>query len=78
MNILVLGSGMMGQAITYDLFKNSNFDKITISDFNKSNLDSAKKFLNTEKIYFKEINVKNLIDIKKIFVENDIVISAIR
>ncbi|MCJ2513026.1 MAG: saccharopine dehydrogenase NADP-binding domain-containing protein [Candidatus Thermoplasmatota archaeon] len=77
MNILVLGSGMMGQAITYDLFKNSNFDKITISDFNKSNLDSAKKFLNTEKIYFKEINVKNLIDIKKIFVENDIVISAI-
>lgn len=77
MNILVLGSGMMGQAITFDLYKNSKFDSITISDINKSNLESAKNFLNTEKIIFKVINVKNSAEVKKLFSQNDIVISSI-
>ena len=77
MNILVIGSGMMGQAITYDLLKNSNFDKISIADINKKNLDSAKNFLKTKEIFFKELDVKKAIDVKKIFKQNDIVISAI-
>ena len=46
MKILVLGSGMMGQAITYDLCNFSNFEKISIADMSKQNIKSAKKFLN--------------------------------
>ena len=74
MNILVLGSGMMGQAITYDLSNFSNFEKISIADISKQNIKSAKKFLNKKNLIFKEINVKNENDIKKIFENNDIVI----
>ncbi len=77
MNILVLGSGMMGQAIAYDLCNFSNFEKITIADISIQNLKSAKKFLNNNNILFKEINVIKQNDIKKIFNLNDIVISAI-
>ena len=32
MNILILGAGMMGRAIAYDLATFSNFSKITIID----------------------------------------------
>jgi lysine 6-dehydrogenase len=77
MNILVLGSGMMGQAITYDLIKNSNFKNITISDKNKSHIDKAKIFLNSDKIQYIKINIKNKQELKKLFANNDIVISAV-
>jgi lysine 6-dehydrogenase len=40
-------------------------------------LYNAKNFLKTEKILFKEIDVNNQIKVKKLFSENDIVISAI-
>ena len=45
MDVLVLGSGMMGQAIAYDLIKYSNFKNITLSDNNQKQLDKTKKFL---------------------------------
>jgi lysine 6-dehydrogenase len=77
MNILVLGSGMMGQAISYDLLNYSNFDNITIADINKKNLDSAKKFLKNSIVIYKKIDVKNKNEIVKIFEKNDIAISAI-
>jgi len=32
MKIIVLGAGMMGRAIAYDLCKYSNFESITITD----------------------------------------------
>ncbi len=77
MNILILGSGMMGQAISFDLHKYSKFDSITLSDSNKSNLFNTKKFLDNDKILFKKIDVRNSIEVKKLFLQNDIVISAI-
>jgi len=77
MNILVLGSGMMGQAISYDLLNYSNFDSITIADINKKNLDSAKKFLKNSIVIYEKIDVKNKNEIVKIFEKNDIAISAI-
>ena len=45
MKILVLGAGMMGRAIAYDLNKFSNFEHITIVDRNKQAIKSAEKFL---------------------------------
>jgi len=77
MNILVLGSGMMGQAISYDLLNYSNFDNITIADINIKNLESAKKFLKNSNVIYKKIDVKNKNEIVKIFGKNNIAISAI-
>ena len=45
MNILILGSGMMGQAIAFDLDKYSNFDTITVADKDNNKIKSAKHFL---------------------------------
>lgn len=77
MNILVLGSGMMGRAIVHDLIKNSYFKNITIADQSKINLDNFDCYFKTKNIGYKQIDVKKFHDVKKIFLENDVVISAI-
>ncbi|MCX6667814.1 MAG: saccharopine dehydrogenase NADP-binding domain-containing protein [Euryarchaeota archaeon] len=45
MKVIVLGAGMMGRAIAYDLCKHSNFDSIAIADKDKKTISSAEKFL---------------------------------
>jgi len=43
MNIIILGAGLMGRAIVFDLINYSNIEKITLIDNNKLNLELAKK-----------------------------------
>lgn len=77
MNILVIGSGMMGRAIAHDLCKHSNFDTITIADKDDETLRSAENFLEGNNIDFASFNVKDTNEVKKHFQNIDIVISAI-
>jgi lysine 6-dehydrogenase len=77
MNCIVLGAGMMGRAIAYDLSNFSKFNNITIADCDRDTLDSCKRFLGDRKINFEILDVKNKKEVKKLFSENDIVISAI-
>jgi lysine 6-dehydrogenase len=77
MNIVVLGSGMMGQAIAFDLCNYSRFDDVTIVDKDEQALLSAKKILEGEKINFLTINVEKAYDVKNLFENYDVAISAI-
>ena len=77
MKILVLGSGMMGRAIAYDLYKHSNFDNITIADKDKKTIQSAEKFLERENIDFHTLDVEKTNDVKKHFQNYDVAISAV-
>ena len=40
MKIIILGAGMMGRAIAYDLLRYSNFNNITIADRDHKTLQS--------------------------------------
>ena len=77
MKITVLGAGMMGRAVAFDLEKHSNFSKITVADKDEQTLQSAKIFLKCKKIDFAIINVNDSKDIRKHFQHADIVISAV-
>jgi len=77
MDILVLGAGLMGRAIAFDLASFSNFKKITVVDKDKTSLESAEKFLKNQKVDFDNLDVKNLDNVKKFFQRYDVVISAI-
>jgi len=77
MKITVLGAGMMGRAVAFDLEKYSNFSKITVADKDEQTLHSAKFFLKGKKIDFAIINVNNPKDVRKHFQHVDIVISAV-
>ena len=77
MKITVLGAGMMGRAVAFDLEKYSNFSKITVADKDEQTLQSAKFFLKGKKIDFAIINVNDPNDVGKHFQHADIVISAV-
>lgn len=77
MKILVLGAGMMGRAIAFDLQAHSDFDKITIADKSRSTIKSAEDFLKNKKISFDKIDVENTDEVRKKFECYDVVISAI-
>lgn len=77
MDILILGAGLMGRAIAYDLTIFSNFSKITIIDNNKKNLELTKKFLKNHDLYFKKFDVNKYDELKKNFKKTDIIVSAL-
>ena len=77
MNILLIGSGMMGRAIAYDLVNYSNFENITIIDKDRKTLKSAEKFLENKDISFVILNVEDRDSVRNIFQKYDVVISAV-
>jgi len=77
MDILVLGAGMMGRAIAYDLSNYSNFEKITVVDKDKKILFSAKKFLDTADVNFEILDLEKINDVEEYFKKNDVIISAV-
>jgi len=77
MNIIILGAGLMGRAIVFDLINYSNFEKITLIDNNKLNLKLAKKLFKNKKISIDSLDVNNKFYMRKKLEKNDIVISAI-
>jgi lysine 6-dehydrogenase len=77
MNIIVIGFGMMGQAIAYDLCRYSNFDNVCVADSDKLTFKIIKKPLDKKKITFKNLNVENLNDVQKCFKNYNIAISAV-
>jgi lysine 6-dehydrogenase len=77
MKIIILGAGLMGRAIVFDLINFGNFEKITIIDNNKSNLNLTKKIFKNKKINYNLLDISNRSKVRKKFEENDVVISAI-
>lgn len=77
MEIIVIGSGLMGRAIAFDLSKYSNFKKITIVDKDKKSLDSAKKFLEKFDVYYEILDINTKDNVINYFEKNDVAISAI-
>ena len=77
MDVIILGAGMMGRAITYDLCNYSNFDRITLADNDSQTMDSAQSFLKGKTVNFASINVEDTDDVKKHFQHADVAISAV-
>ena len=77
MKILILGAGMMGRAIGYDLSKYSKFEDITITDRDKKTIQSCEKFLINQDINFDILDLEKTNDLKKQFQEHDVAISAV-
>ena len=77
MDILVLGAGMMGRAIAFDLCKYSDFNEIAISDIDNQILQFAEKFLKKQEINFLKLDLDKTNLVKKYFKNFDVVIISI-
>lgn len=76
MNIVVLGAGMMGRAITYDLIRTKTFEKIILVDKNNSMLKDAERFLSAPVLETTSADVTKINSAKDIFSQVDVAISA--
>jgi len=76
MNVLIIGAGMMGRAIAFDLSHFSNFKNIIVGEKENKVRKSASQFLGKKNIEITAINVENVERVKKHFEAVDAVISA--
>jgi lysine 6-dehydrogenase len=77
MKVLILGAGMMGRAIAYDLSKFSDFDDIVIGEKDSKTRLSAKRFLQGTGVKTLVMNAENSSGIKRVLQKGDVVISAL-
>ena len=78
MHALVLGAGLMGRAITFDLIQNTTFSTVSLIDGNKETLNESKQFFdNSDSITFHLQDVTNTGQMKSFFADADVVISAV-
>ncbi len=77
MKILVLGAGMMGRAIAYDLSRFSAVDTIILGEKDKKTRLSADRFLQGTGVKSLAINAENSSSIKRVVQKKDIIISAL-
>ncbi|HWR63782.1 MAG TPA: saccharopine dehydrogenase C-terminal domain-containing protein [Candidatus Thermoplasmatota archaeon] len=77
MKVLILGAGMMGRAIAYDLSRFSDFDDIVIGEKDRKTRLSAKRFLQGTGVKTLEMNAENSSGIKRVLQKGDVVISAL-
>jgi lysine 6-dehydrogenase len=77
MDVLIVGAGLMGRAIAFDLLNFSNNSKVTVVDKEKKFLEETKNFLKDKDIYLDILDINDLERIKQVFKKNDIAISAV-
>jgi lysine 6-dehydrogenase len=77
MKALVLGAGMMGRAIAYDLSKFSHFEEILLGEKDNKTQTSAKQFLQGTRVKILTLDAQKTSEIKKRVQQGDVVISAL-
>ncbi len=77
MNFLVLGSGMMGSAIAYDLAQSPGVDRITLADSDLKRVESAAAKIQSPKIKPLVLDVNNSDDVVNAMRGNNIALGAV-
>ena len=77
MKAVILGAGMMGRAIAYDLSRFSNFEEILIGEKDRQTITSAQRFLQGTDVKAIMVNAEDPSEIKRRLHKGDVVISAL-
>ena len=81
MNILVLGSGLMGPAAAYNAMLDPEVTEVTITDLSQSQLDSSAAILRdkpgADKIRFTQLNLDNIDKVAKLMADFDAAVAAL-
>lgn len=77
MKYSVLGAGLMGKAVVYDLLKDKDTTSVLVADNNIQKLDEVKKIIRDNRLNLKIFDANNLTQVGEILKESDAAISAI-
>ncbi|MGA7161309.1 MAG: saccharopine dehydrogenase C-terminal domain-containing protein [Bacteroidota bacterium] len=76
-SFLVLGAGLMGKAITFDLVHSSPQYTITLADIDGERARHAAESVDPQRIHPERIDVRNYREIVRMMCEHEVVISAV-
>lgn len=77
MNALVIGAGLMGRAIAYDLIYNSSFNLVSIADRSQQALNEVADIINSESLKQMVIDLDDFDQLKNALKNADVCISAV-
>ncbi|MCX6661323.1 MAG: saccharopine dehydrogenase NADP-binding domain-containing protein [Euryarchaeota archaeon] len=77
MNVVILGAGMMGRAIAYDLSKFSNFDEILLGEKDSKTRASTRRFLQETRVKVIPLDAERTSELKNRLQKGDVIISAL-
>jgi len=77
MNVYVLGAGLMGRTIVYDLCHHASFDQVFLLDANQTRLDEAQELLSNCNVKYKQVDVTNNSMMKQELHDASVLISAV-
>ena len=77
MNVSVIGAGLMGSAICYDILHETSIDTVTLIDNNSDALKQAEKICKSNALQTKKIDIKDEDKLKDICLESFVIISAV-
>jgi len=77
MKVFVLGAGMMGRAIAYDLHKFSHFDEILLGEKDRQTRTSAARFLQGTDVKVLSLDAQKTPEVTKYVQQGDVMISAL-
>jgi lysine 6-dehydrogenase len=80
MRILVLGAGLMGRAVAFDLSRNPKIERILIADADARQLKDAEALIkspNDLRLHYKKVDVTDEESISKLMKDCDTVVSAV-
>ena len=77
MNVLILGAGMMGRAIAFDLSRFSQFKTIFVGEKESQTRKSASGFLKKKNVEIVDLDVEDRTKVKHYYNMVDVVVSAV-
>ncbi|MFW9881644.1 MAG: saccharopine dehydrogenase family protein [Candidatus Thorarchaeota archaeon] len=76
MKYLILGSGLMGRAVAYDLVKNEETTEVRLADININNLNEVNQWINDSIIKIIQLDANNHIKVLEAMKGVDVVINC--
>ena len=77
MKFLIIGSGMQGRAIAFDLVRSPGVDEVLLADNSKGGLAFAKKWLASPKVRTVRLDASDAAAVRKLAAGRDVLISAV-
>jgi lysine 6-dehydrogenase len=74
---LVLGAGLMGKAIAFDLVHSSSHFSVTLADIDNERARQASNALDPQRVHPHGIDVRNFWEVVRLMSEHTVVISAV-
>jgi len=75
--VVVLGAGLMGRALAWDLCRQDNIDSVVVADVSAARIKETKKIVDSKKATYEGLDIENAAGLKKLLKGASLVFGAV-